>query len=321
MFSSDHVLTLLRQQWFLLVLFAVLALGMLLPATLLPVAELVPRSLVVAGVLFLMSLTLAADATWRAVRMPGAAILAIAINSILAPPLAWCLSQALSVDLAIGLIVAATAPCTLASAAVWTRRAGGNDAIALLVTMVTNLACFAVVPAWLRLLVGGTAEFDVTATTVRLLQLAVVPIVLGQVARRWQPLATRADRHKGSLGIAAQLGILSIVFVGSVHAGRTLAGVNGSSGLSFGDGVGLLIAVLILHLTLFAAGLWGAVWFGMSRESRAAVAMAGSQKTLMIGLDVALGFGGLTILPMVAYHAVQLVIDTVLADWLRRRKR
>jgi predicted Na+-dependent transporter len=40
----------------------------------------------------------------------------------------------------------------------------------------------------------------------------------------------------------------------------------------------------------------------------------------MIGLDVALGFGGLAVLPMVAYHAVQLVVDTVLADWLRGRR-
>ena len=30
----------------------------------------------------------------------------------------------------------------VASAAVWTRRAGGNDAVALIVTISTNLACF-----------------------------------------------------------------------------------------------------------------------------------------------------------------------------------
>jgi sodium/bile acid cotransporter 7 len=313
------VLTLLRQQWFLLVLFAVLALGMLLPVQLGTLAEAIPRSLVVASVLFVMSLTLAAESMWRAVRMPGAALLAIAINSGLAPPLSWMIGQALPAELAIGLVVAATSPCTLASAAVWTRRAGGSDAVALLVTMVTNLTCFAVVPAWLQLLLGRSAEFDVADLTIRLFQLAVVPILAGQLLRRWPRLAAAADRHKLSLGIAAQIGILSIVFVGAVHVGQTLADVNAAHALSWRLALTLIASVVVLHVLLLAAGLWTAARSGMSHPDRAAVAMAGSQKTLMIGIDVALGFGGLAILPMVAYHAVQLVIDTVVADWLRAR--
>ena len=57
-------------------------------------------------------------------------------------------------DLAVGLLVAAAAPCTLASAAVWTRRAGGNDAVALMVTIGTNLTCFVVTPLWLLVTTG-----------------------------------------------------------------------------------------------------------------------------------------------------------------------
>ena len=45
-----------------------------------------------------------------------------------------------------------------------------------------------------------------------------------------------------------------------------------------------------------------------------AVAFAGSQKTLMVGAYVALAVGPLAILPMVAYHAVQLFVDTLIAD-------
>ena len=48
-----------------------------------------------------------------------------------------------------------------------------------------------------------------------------------------------------------------------------------------------------------------------------AVGFAGSQKTLMVGLTIALQFGGLTILPMLAYHVLQLLIDTLLANRLR----
>ena len=37
----------------------------------------------------------------------------------------------------------------------------------------------------------------------------------------------------------------------------------------------------------------------------------------MVGAYLALAVGPLAILPMVAYHAAQLIIDTLLADWLR----
>ena len=40
----------------------------------------------------------------------------------------------------------------------------------------------------------------------------------------------------------------------------------------------------------------------------------------MVGLDIAISyFGGLAILPMVAYHFIQLMADTVIADKLRSR--
>jgi hypothetical protein len=39
----------------------------------------------------------------------------------------------------------------------------------------------------------------------------------------------------------------------------------------------------------------------------------------MVGAYLSLAVGPLAILPMVAYHASQLVIDTLVADWLRQR--
>jgi sodium/bile acid cotransporter 7 len=55
----------------------------------------------------------------------------------------------------------------------------------------------------------------------------------------------------------------------------------------------------------------------LPRKDQAAVAFAGSQKTLMIGLAIAVEFGGLAVLPMMAYHVGQLLVDTLLADRLR----
>ena len=300
-------------------LLAVLAAGMLLPELLLPFTELIPRNIVVAGVLFLMSLSLDSHAMWRALSQPGPALLAILVNTALAPVLAWVASQMLEGELAIGLIVAATVPCTLASAAVWTRMAGGNDAVALLVTMVTNLACFLVVPAWLKFLLGETVEFDSLAMMLRLLKVAVLPILAAQLMRRLPIVTTWAGRKKNLISIIAQLGLLSIVLVGAVLSGIGMANVSDGSILTPASVTVMLMAVTGLHVGLFAIGLALSYLAGFEKADQSAVAMAGSQKTLMIGMDVALGFGGLPILPMVAYHAVQLVLDTLLARWLRDR--
>ncbi len=45
---------------------------------------------------------------------------------------------------------------------------------------------------------------------------------------------------------------------------------------------------------------------------------SGSQKTLTVAIYLALAVSPLAILPMVAYHAAQLVIDTLIADRWRR---
>ena len=94
---------------------------------------------VVAIVTFIMALPLETSAIWGTIRRPGAAWLGAFMNAGVCPPLGWLASRVLPPELAIGVIVAATVPCTLATAAVWTRRAGGNDAVAFLVTMITNL--------------------------------------------------------------------------------------------------------------------------------------------------------------------------------------
>ena len=69
-----------------------------------------------------------------------------------------------------------------------------------------------------------------------------------------------------------------------------------------------------MHLTALWLGLKLSAAFGIAWPDTIAVAFAGSQKTLMVGAYIALAVGPLAILPMVAYHAVQLFVDTLIAD-------
>ena len=81
----------------------------------------------------------------------------------------------------------------------------------------------------------------------------------------------------------------------------------------------MLLSAATLHTSMLWLGQGIGQLMGLPRADWIAVGFAGSQKTLMIGLQVALMVGGgLTVLPMVAYHVIQLMIDTVIADRLSR---
>jgi sodium/bile acid cotransporter 7 len=313
------MLAFFRQRWFLLALVALLAAGIEWPSAMKPIARWLPADAIVAMVTFVMALPLETIVLWRAVRRPGPAWLGAGLNSLLAPPLGWLASSVLPAELGTGVIMATSVPCTLATAAVWTRRAGGNDAVAFLVTMITNLSCFVVVPVWLLLLVGVRADVDFRQVVLGLVLLVVLPIVVAQVMRQWRPIGAWAARRVALLSSVAQCGVLLMVFLGAVGSGERLAQLDSRAVVSASSVVLMIVAVAAVHIVLLSTGLGLSQWLGLARAEAIAVAFSGSQKTLMVGAYLALAVGPLAILPMVAYHASQLVIDTLVADWLRQR--
>jgi sodium/bile acid cotransporter 7 len=219
----------------------------------------------------------------------------------------------------VGVILAATVPSTLASAAVLTRRAGGNDAVAFLVTMITNLVCFMVIPTWLLLLVGVHTEVNYIAIVLKLFLFVVLPIAAGQLLRQFPPLGQLATRQKFVLSGIAQVGILLMVLIGAVDCGKRLAALGSDSVVSLGNLVLMTVAVIMVHVALLVVALVLSRMLSIGREDAIAVAFSGGQKTLMVGAFLATTVAPLAILPTVAYHAAQLVIDTLIADWLRPR--
>jgi predicted Na+-dependent transporter len=312
----------LTRYWFLLLLVTGAVLAGIAPAAF-AWAEYVDLRFVVAPALFLMGWTLPSRSLARALVRPWPALWAAVISYAGLPLAAWAVTSLLPVDdFRIGILIIVCGPCTLASAVLWTRLGGGDDATTMLVVVLTTATSWLVTPGWLGLLTGTPVTVDTLAMMQDLLWTMLLPVGLGQLCRTIGPLAHIASHHRRLLGIVSQLLILVSLLKGVVI-------------VSFGFRQGTVLpeawavlevigACIGLHLLALAAGLGSSRWLGMDRARQTAVAFSCSQKTLPVALLIFdRYFSGypLAIMPLVAYHFGQLLVDTFIAEHLHRHAK
>ncbi len=183
------------------------------------------KTAIVFSVMFAMALPV----PWRQVRQslfsPWPSLLAIVLNMGVLPLTAWGLSFLLPSELGGGLIVASVVPSTLASAAVWTRRAGGDDSIPILVTLVTSGTCFLVAPAWISLLLSQSVSLDGWKSAIDLFSTVLVPLLLAQVLTTKPKIREWAVSQKERISLFCQFGILSMVAIGAIQIGSKGSGL------------------------------------------------------------------------------------------------
>ncbi len=162
-------------------------------------------------------------------------------------------------------------------------------------------------------------QLDAISQFKKLSLLVVAPLVVAQFMRR---MGCRgwADRYRGQLSVLAQLGILVMVLLGAAASGvTTLDSPVVSDRPSWWAGFCLLVTVLGIHLSALAFGVFASRSLGMSRARQIAVGISGSQKTLMVGLQIAIDCG-VSVVPMLIYHVGQLALDTLIAQRWRRNE-
>ncbi len=302
------------KQWFVFALLSCLGIGWNCHDLLMNIAnQRWLRFSVIASVMFSMALTMPRSQWSRSIRSPWPWMVATLLNIGLMPIVAFSLFLMIESDLAKGFLVAATVPCTMASAAVWTRRGNGDESIPMMVTLVTNGTCFVVAPTWIKLLLRAEVAVPFASLMTDLIVTVLIPILLAQFLLRFRRVTTWSDRYRNPLSTYCQLGILSMVLIGGVQIGKRW-----DSSISTWNGVLLLAEVvgisLVMHLGMVALGWSISAWFGWNRSTQVGVSIAGGQKTLMVGLQLAIDCGA-SILPMVAYHVTQLIADSWLVQW------
>lgn len=313
------MLRIIQHNWFILALIGAVSVGLVANQPLGPLAASTNlRRAIVAGVLFAMALPVRLEDLSQTIRRPAALVAAWIVNMLALPLLAAGLAWTLPTDLGAGLIVAACVPGTIASAAVLARRAGGDELIPLLLMLVTNLTCFLTAPLWLRALLAAQVDIAAIEMGIDLSLTVLTPMLGAQLLRRIPTVCRTATRYRTALAVGCQLGLLGMVLIGAIQMGQRLQLSEADSLAPRLPLVRLTVVASALHLAGIVLAWQLAASLRASRPQQIGAALGGSQKTLMIGLKLAIDCG-VSILPMVIYHIGQLIIDSLLVDWWRRR--
>ena len=312
----------LAKHWFLTVLAFGIGVALIAPEAMQSVMTHWETNTAVFVSLFLIAWTMPTNTLIAELRQPAASVWAVVLSYGLVPGAAWLIGYLAPADVQIGLIVVSCVPCTLSSAVLWTRLAGGNEATALLTVMGTTFTSWFLTTVWLLWLTGAQIQLDVADMAIQLVVTLILPVVLAQAVRRIPSCGGFADRHKVLLGVLSQIMIVAMVFKAAASVGKRLHEQNAwqvpemllwSIGLAVG-----------LHLFAVTSGYFSCRWLGFDRGRQIAVAFSASQKTLPVSLmlyeQYYMGDFPYAVMPLLFYHIGQLLLDTVIARRLRTGK-
>jgi sodium/bile acid cotransporter 7 len=309
-----------RRHWFLVGLALVAVAGFAAPSAGVALRETrFALPLLTAASLFLSGVTLETRGIGRGLEFRGLA-LGLASIYLVAPLAAAALAHLLGPPLGApgsegryffeAMMIVAAQATTIASAPALTLVAGGDQALALSITLASNLATSFVTPTILRFTVGTQVAFPIGRMIREDAIVVLAPVLTGIVLGRFAGRGIAPLRP--AIVAASQAIILVFVYTGTSAAGAHLSQTPRTIAT-------FLATAATLHLFLLAWNARASRWLGLPPASRTAVVLCGSQKTLPNGIylwDTFFPANPHGALALVCYHVFQLVVDGLLLPWL-----
>lgn len=220
----------------------------------------------------------------------------------------------------LGTFYLAALPSTVSSSVVMVSIAGGNIPGAIFNASISSLVGVFITPLWMGLyLSGGSSDFDMSQVMLKLVIQVLVPVALGIILHRYW--GAFAERNRAKLRISDQLVILLIVYTSfSESFARDMF-----SGYGWGNLLLLGIAMLGLFLLVYTIVQSVSRLMGFGLADRITAIFCGSKKSLVHGTVMAkvlfpdADMVGIMLLPIMVYHALQLLASSAIAQSMARK--
>lgn len=234
-------------------------------------------------------------------------------------------------ELVTGLAIFCCVPTTLSSGVSLTQLVGANTALALALTIISNLLGILTMPYILSTLVGRTVGVSLPAGPLlkALVETLLVPLLLGKLIRELSGWGSFLDQRKKNFSILSSFLLSLVPWMQTSCSREMLLQIEPSQILT---AVACGICIHAVYLAWNSAVMWylPAYWGnegGDQVSAARAVILVASQKTLPVLVAVVArlggGFGeaGLLVLPCIATHLTQIMVDSMLVNfWLNSDK-
>jgi BASS family bile acid:Na+ symporter len=242
-------------------------------------------------------------------RRPVAFVIGIVAQYVIMPGVGWLLATLLPVgpELAVGIILVACAPGGTASN-VMVYLAKGDTALSVAMTSVSTLLAPIVTPVLVLALAGRFLPVDPGALFVSILQVVVVPVLLGFLLRRF------AERQ-----VEAVLPALPLVSVAGITA-VVMAVVAGSASALLTSGLLILVAVVAHNVLGLGLGYLAARLCGLDETARRAISIeVGMQNSGLSATLATTHFNPVAALPAAVFSVWHNISGSILAGYWARR--
>ncbi|GGF49670.1 bile acid:sodium symporter family protein [Echinicola rosea] len=225
-------------------------------------------------------------------------------------------------EMRLGVVFLASLPSTVSSSVVLVSMARGNVPAAIFNASISSLLGIFITPFWMSMFMdNGDRDFlmDFLPTIGKLTVQVLLPFALGLLLHT--KLKKWASHHGSSLKKFDQGVILMIVFTSFSNAffDRMFDGISTNALMFLGLGMTALFLMIVAVMD-FVAYAWG-----MAMEDRIALVFCGSKKSLVHGAIIGSvlfpdpAVLGAVMLPLMIYHALQLLMGSALAGYFKER--
>lgn len=220
----------------------------------------------------------------------------------------------------LGIFFLAALPSTVSSSVVMVSIAKGNIPAAIFNASLSSMLGIFITPLWTGLFIAAdTGSFDVSSILLKLCLQVLLPVALGLILHRY--FGRFAEKHNKTLKLFDQSIILLIIYTSFCK----------SFAEHLFDGLGvtriLLLAAGMIVLFFLVFGLMNIIsrLLHFSRNDRITVVFCGSKKSLVHGTVMSKvlfpqsTLSGIIILPLMLYHALQLIAASIIAQKMGRQ--